>query len=446
MRLKQNSFPVFFIIFFMLILNLSLYASAVKPIELIYSNGLTVMYYKIKGLSYSKIIVKINSGDSNYKSVYGGITNITVDSMFKGCKNYSEETIKKKILSNGVLIEKKIFPEGVIIRFSLPTENITSFLKALTSCLSSSNMYFKAIDEEKRMFINNLTLDKERIIPLLKENLGFFLFGKKHPYGKMISFQGILNLSAKKVKEFYKTYIVPSNVELVVLSSLSKEKIKGAITISGWKRKPVFRLTIPSKVKKMDNVFIKIKGKGKAYIMLSGILPGYFKVDRYKLDFFSHLIGGYFGSRANIFFSEKGIAPPIVYSQTLSEFSMFSLVFEIPKDETSRTINFINKFILKTGKDFPTGVEMKDGITSFIGKKFLQWQKLDQYYLDYLYYYKNRTLRPFNLKNVLLKIKREEISNLYKIFKKNSVFIVAGDDSVQKQLKGFYRVYSIDDF
>ncbi len=430
----------------MIILNISLYPSSVKPVKLIYSNGLTVMYYKIKNLSYSKIIVKINSGDSNYKNIYGGITKLSITSMFKGCKGYSEEAVKKRILSSGVLIDMNECPEGVIIRFSLPTENIPYFLKTLTSCLSNANMYLRSIDEEKKGLLKKLKIDKEKIIPLLEENLGFFLFGKKHPYGKMISFYGISSISAKKVKEFYKTYIVPSNVELIILSSLSKEKIKSGITLSGWKKKPVFRRAIPSEIKKPDNVFIKTRDQQKSYIILSGILPGYFKTDRYKLDFFIHLLGGYFGSRASIFFSERGIKSPAVYLQPLSEFSMFSLIFDVHKSEIARTIDFINKFIIKTGRDFPTGVEMRDGITSFIGKKFLQWQKLDKYYLDYLYYYKTETLRTFNLKSILLKIKKKEINGLYKTFKNNSIIIVAGDHSVQKQLKGFYRVYSIDDF
>ncbi len=446
LKLKQNRLLFILMLFLEIIFVRSLFSSAVTPIELNYSNGLTVEYYKINNLSYSKIIVKINSGDSDYKSIYGGITELTLNSILKGCEGYSEESVKKFFLINGVFVEKSFNSEGAIIKFSLPTENLPRFLKMVTSCLSNPYLYSKAIEAEKKDLIKELLQEKKEIIPLLKRNIGFFVFGKRHPYGKIYSSGNIISFPDKRVKEFYKTYFVPSNIKIIILSSLRKEKIKNSIFLSGWERKPVFRIIIPKINKKIDNVFVKTSDNRTAYIILTGILPGSFKTDRYKINFFAHLINGYFGSRANIFFSGKGINSPDTYLMILNEYSIFSLIFHIDKKDTKRAIDLINKFIAETNKTFPTDIELKDGITSFIGKKFLQWQRLDQYYLDYLFYYKNEKLRKFGLKNILLKLKKSELKKLYGNFKNSSILIIAGNDYVRNQLKGFYRVYYLDDF
>jgi len=442
----KNTFLFVFLLVFCSLMLLSQINPVKKHITLSYTNGFKIKYFFLRGTHYSKIICKIYSGEADSNTKYRGVAELAIRTIFKGCKGYSESSVKNKILSDGVIIHTNIDAEKIQIIFSLPTENLKDFLKCFTSCLTSPLLYTNEIKEEKRNLISEIIQAREEKITLLEKNMGYFLFGEKHPYGKVFSKKGVESITAEDVKEYYESKIVPINVELNIISSLPRETIKEGVLLHNWEKKPVFRYNAQNFNKQIDNVFIQTSDK-KTYLALAGVLPGYFEVDKYGIDFFIHLINGYFGSRANIFFAKENISSPKSFFRIYKKHSIFSLIFEFDDTEINRVISAIKKFKQSLLENFPSDREIREGgLSSFLGKKYIEWQKIDKYYNEYTFFesfYKNKY---FNLKDILLSLKVKSIKNLYKSFYATSTFIILGNQKVKNNLKGFYRFYSLNDF
>lgn len=417
----------------------------IKPKYFYFTNGFRIKYFYISGLRLSKVVLIINSGeiDSNYK--YRGVAEITIRSLFQGGEGYSSNSVKKVLATNGVLLKINTDLEKIEISASLPTKNLENFLQCLSSCLSSPYFYPKDIDIEKKRLKEEIIKDRRDIITLIRKNIGFFVLGRGNPYSKPYNLYFIDKIGKKEVRKYYEKNILPSNTEMIILSSVKPEKIKESIRFFKWDKKPVFRVNIPE-FKKGDNVLIEKKGK-RAVVTLASFLPGVMDENRYSIEFFTHLINGYFGARANIYFAERGLPLPQSYLKTYKNISFYAIQFEISDSlKISSFLRDLNKFKLSLRKNFPTKIEYNDAITSFIGKKFILWQNLEEYYKEYLFFKNYSKLKYFDLRYILLKTKKKSITTLTNQFLRNSVLIISANETVKKSLKGFYKLYSVEDF
>ena len=443
--MRQNKIPVIFLLVFLLISLLSFSGNIIRPKYFYFTNGFKVKYFYISDLKLSKVVLTIKSGeiDSNYN--YRGIAKLSIRSLFQGAEGYSSNSVRKVLSTNGVLLNIDTDLEKIEITASLPTKNIEEFLQCLSSCISAPYFYSKDIMIEKEKLKNEIIDDRENVKNLINKNIGFFVLGKGNPYSKPFNLYFVDKIGRKDIRKYYEDNILPSNTEMLILSSVKSEKIKKSIKFFRWRKKPVFRINIP-KFKKGDNVFLEKKGN-KPVIILASYLPGLINENRYAIEIFAHLINGYFGARANIYFAERGLPLPDFYLKTYKNISFFVLQFEL--DNISQIAPFLKdleKFKLSLKKDFPTKIEYNDAITSFIGKKFLLWQNLEQYYKEYLFFKNYSKLKYFDLKYILLKTKKREMKKLLNYFLKNSVLIISADEKAKKNLKGFFRLYSVEDF
>jgi len=442
--LRQSKiFFVFFIVFLFSIFCLG--NNIIRPKYFYFTNGLRVKYFNISNLKYSKVVLTINSGEIDSDYNFRGLAELSIRALFQGGEGYSPNSVRKIFLTNGVILEINTDLEKIEITASLPTKNIENFLRCLSSCLSAPYYYSKEINIEKDKLKEQIISERKNIKELIIKNIGFFVLEKGNPYSKAYNLYFIDKIGRKEIRKYYENNILPSNSEMLILSSIDPEKIKNSLKFFRWERKPVFRKNIPP-FKKGDNVFIETKSNNVT-VSLASFLPGVINENRYAIEFFTHLINGYFGSRANIYFAERGLPLPETYLKTYQNISFLALQFELSDSSKIKPfLNELQKFKDSLKKDFPTKIEYNDAITSFIGKKFLLWQSLEKYYKEYLFFKNYSKLKFFDLKYILLKTKKKEIKKLSNIFLKNSILIISGNETAKKELKGFYRLYSSNDF
>ncbi len=441
---RKRLFIITIISFFAISLLFS--RSIIKPKYFYFTNGFRVKYFNISGLKYSKVVLTINSGEIDSPFKYRGLAELTIRSLFQGGKGYSSSSVRKVLSTNGVIIDINADLEKIEITASLPTKNIEEFLGCLSSCLSAPYFYSKDVKVEKIKLEEQIAGERNNVSKLIRKNIGFFVLGKGNPYAKPYNLYFINKIGRKEVKKYYGNNILPSNSEMLILSSVEPSVIKKSLRFFRWVKKPVFRVDIPP-FSKGDNVFIENNKEREVIVNFASYLPGIINENRYAIEFFAHLINGYFGARANIYFAERGLPIPETYLKTYKNISFFSLSFKLKN--TSQLKGFIAELInfkKSLEKDFPTNIEYNDAITSFIGKKFILWQSLEKYYQEYLFFKNYSKLKYFDLKYILLKTKKKEIKRLLKEFLKNSVLIISGKSEVKKELKGFYRIYSPEDF
>jgi len=442
--LRQSKFFTAFLIIF-LFSFFSLGKNIIRPKYFYFTNGFRVKYFNISDLKYSKVVLTISSGEIDSDYTFRGLAEISIRALFKGSKGYSSNSVKKVFLTNGVMLDIKVDLEKIEITASLPTKNIENFLRCLSSSLSAPYYYSKEINIEKDKLKEQILSERKNIKNLIIKNIGFFVLGKGNPYSKPYNLHFIDKIGRKEIRKYYENNILPSNAEMLILSSINPNKIKDSLKFFKWRKKPVFRKNIPS-FKRGDNSFIETKNK-KVTVSLLSFLPGVTNENRYAIEFFTHLINGYFGSRANIYFAERGLPLPETYLKTYQNISFFALQFELNDSFKIKSfLNELQKFKDSLKKDFPTKIEYNDAITSFIGKKFLLWQSLEKYYKEYLFFKNYSKLKFFDLKYILLKTKKKDINKLLNFFLKNSILIISGNEKAKRELKGFYRLYSTDDF
>lgn len=412
-----------------------------KPIQFTYPNGLKVTYYHFPGLTLSKILLTVDTGEAGTALKGRGLAEVAFRSLLKGGAGFSEGSIRKTLQNAGAKVEVETDSERMALTISVPADKTKGILRFLASVFSSPALASTVVEKEKRELAGRWERargDRRELFELHGESL---LFGERHPYGKSANSAGVRKISLPQVRKFVTEEVAPANIEWTIVTSLSGEQVRDSLNFYVWDKRLVFKKAVPSVPQERENTFVETSlGDGKALVVLAGFLPGSYKETTLHLQLFLHLLNGYLGSRAKLFFlTRQGVAPESFF-RLYRERGWVALAVEVSTDRVGETVNAFSLLKEEMGSSFPTDLEEKDGKASFVGTKYLGWQRLENYYRDILDLSPEKRAESFRLRERVQRVEAERIKKIGQEFLSTSRFIVLGDSVVRGSLKGFFRV------
>ncbi len=293
----------------------------------------------------------------------------------KGTISYDAQKLALKIDYSGSFIETSTDKDKANITLYTTHEALNEMLPVLIEMYATSVFPPEELKKLQAIEKNNYLVNQEKVAYLASKHFQKALF-QNHPYGRLAEEQDFDTITVKDLKDFYETYYLNENINVYVSGMITdkvKEKILNSFSV----------LELPSfdaypEIKRIDKSNKEVLKIGKpdalqAAIRMGKILPGRTHEDYVNLQFFSMVLGGYFGSRLmkNIR-EEKGFTYGIYSSYQNNLFASFMVIgTEVKNDVLPQALEEIYKEINRlTAEEIPD--EELQKVKTYILGKFLK--------------------------------------------------------------------------
>ena len=380
-----------------------------KPQSANLSNG--IPFFLLKSGESPVIRIEFIFKAGNYYENEAGLSLFTSKMLREGSENYTGSAIEEKIAFYGGFLEINQGMDRVSVAVYVLSKHLTNLLPVLKEIITKPAFPEKEFLNLKNITKQNLKINLQKTSYLASSNFKEYLFGKAHPYGRVISEESIDAINLQKISSYYSNYFNSKNCAILVCGSGTEdfyEILNDSFGSASWgSNTPGIVTTNTSPF--LGRKDIQKESTVQASIRIGRLMFPLQHPDYFKANLLIEILGGYFGSRLmkNIR-EDKGLTYGISASLVnLENAGYFTIGTDVKKEFAEETIKEIHKEIdllknvpveeneLTTVKNYLLGSFLNSLTTPFaLGDKFktIYFNKLDySFYVNYLESIKNIT-------------------------------------------------------
>ncbi|MBL6444927.1 insulinase family protein [Fulvivirga sp. 29W222] len=275
-----------------------------------------------------------------------GTSLLALKMLREGTVSFTSNQLANHFAQYGAFLElNPSFDAPSVSLYCLP-KHLETLLPYLVEMIFTPTFPENELKRIKQIEVQQLKLQQERTNIVASKTFRNLLFGKNHPYGKIITEEDLSGRSQEELKRFHKEHL--TSIELIASGQVSSSSIniinrafKQATTSTDNIHESLFTLADapPSTIK-----------KEKAGALQSSIRIGTHTVKKTHPDYIpllitSHVFGGYFGSRLmkNIR-EDKGFTYGIYSSIVALKHNSYIVIgTDVKKEFVQDTIDEVNK-------------------------------------------------------------------------------------------------------
>lgn len=193
--------------------------------ETVLENGLKVVTVKKETKFASiRIGVKVGSMDENINEE--GISHFVEHMMFKKTKNRDKETLHKDLAAYGGDYNAYTFKDRTVYISDTLKEDLSSIMEVLSDMLINSCVDINDVESERSVITSEIGIYEENFEEYgCDKALSLAFKGTDISSVEIGSRETVNSFSREQINNFYKTYYVPENTYITVVSSFDHEYI-----------------------------------------------------------------------------------------------------------------------------------------------------------------------------------------------------------------------------
>lgn len=207
-----------------------------KPQTFVLPNGLTVMVvenHKLPSVSFSLSLDNPPSFEGELK----GLEDLTSSMMGNGTSKISKDVFNQKIEYLGADVNFYLSgASGTVL-----SKYFTQLLPLVAQGVLDPLFTEEEMNKERDKIIEGLKTEEKSAQEIAKRVRTALFYGKKNPYGELITAESIGKVTLGDVKNCYTKNFVPEKAYLVIVGDVKFNEMKKLITanFSSWKKAPV---------------------------------------------------------------------------------------------------------------------------------------------------------------------------------------------------------------
>ena len=219
----------------------------------------------------------------------------------EGTKKYNAHDIADGIDQYGAYFQHEVDYDNA----SLTIYTLAKYLDNVLAYIKEILLYPKFDEHEFSTYrensIERFKINQEKVSFLARNEFMKQLFGYDFPYGKIAKIEDFKNLSLTEIKEFYQNFYDLSNCEIVASGNVTSKTYDSLNNCFGSQKIKTEAINIKTQTinNKDQNKKVQIEKKGalQSAIRIGKLMPNKLHPDYFKLQIYSTILGGYFGSR-----------------------------------------------------------------------------------------------------------------------------------------------------
>jgi len=284
-------------------------------------NGLTVTVKETHALPLVTIQFWVHVGSKDEPDQYRGISHIFEHIWFKGTPTQPVGSFHKRVESLGGELNAMTSLDWTMYYVTLPSDKFDDIFPNMVDLLRNPLFDEEEINKELQVIVEEQRFSYNEPIKYVDDQWAKLLI-KEHPYRHpIIGYKDtILGTTRDAVMNFYNTWYVPNNMNIVVVGDVEEETILADVkdAFGDPQRKPGPRKTHPpQKPHTKPQYNSSTRHLGYSYIAAGFTAPAGDDSDRYVMDVITTLLVGGDNSRLQrILKQEKNLAARVVGGYT----------------------------------------------------------------------------------------------------------------------------------
>ena len=294
-----------------------------------------------------------------------GISHFTSNMIEKGTTRLDSSELAEAFDRLGAHIEISAGYDHTSVSVYALLKNWKEAIKLLAEMVINPAFEQEELDLMREIFLQNLKVNKEKTSFVAGQLIRRNIFGS-HPYGTSLEEKDVLSVTTKDLVAFHESTFKPSSIFITAPTSVSKDEVASLLT----------SLTFSADDSKDDRAITP--GKKNEHIEKEGVQTsirmGRQSLHRTHADYpdlllFTHILGGYFGSRLmkNIR-EEKGLTYGIYASiNPFKHDSFFVIGADVNKENKELALQEIAKEIKTMRTQAVDAEELEIAKNHFLG-------------------------------------------------------------------------------
>ena len=266
--------------------------------KLIFADNIPVYLLKTGDQEIIKLDFIFEAGKIYHKNpLIPEITNILID---KGTKNLSSEEISERFDFYGAYLETEIGKHYASVTLYSLNKYFQETFELLFEILFNAVFPENEIDIYLKNKYQSFLIDIQKTGTVSSQLFSETIFGKEHPYGKIIKDIDFKTISKKQIKDFYNTYYLKGNMFVMFSGKISDSQVsvlKYFLKNTELSQKKIFEPNFNTVLPEPQKVFKKIKNTVQSSLRVGKVMINKLHPDFFNLNIATIILGGYFGSR-----------------------------------------------------------------------------------------------------------------------------------------------------
>ncbi len=367
-------------------------------------NGLNVLLIESHKSPVVSVQMWVKTGSADEKKGEEGISHFIEHLVFKGTQKYGVGEIAAAVEGSGGELNAYTSFDQTVFYVTISKQFTDVALDVISEMMGHPVFDPTEIDNEREVVIEEIKRGNDSPGRRSSQLLFSTMF-KKSPYGiPVIGYDKVVNtVSAKKIRQYYDSRYVPSNMFLVVSGDFESKEMKQKITkIFGsfhpHKLKKVTRLKEPKQTK--INVKVEQTKFAQTSSYISWRIPNVKGKDIPALEVLAMILGQGDSSRlTNRLRIQKPLANGAgAFAYTMQDEGLFAISLNVEKENLISALDEVTEEICESIMTLPTSQEVQKAITNFASHEVYSLETVDNlarkagsnefYYGDHNYYKK----------------------------------------------------------
>ncbi|MNJ91110.1 Protease 3 precursor [compost metagenome] len=393
-------------------------------------NGMKVLFLESHKSPVVSVQMWVKTGSADEKKGEEGISHFIEHLVFKGTRKYGVGEIASTVEGSGGELNAYTSFDQTVFYVTISKQFTDVALDVISEMMGFPIFDPKEIDNEREVVIEEIKRGQDSPGRRSSQNLFTNVF-KKSPYGiPVIGYDKVVNkVSAKKIREYYQSRYVPSNMFLVVAGDFESKEMKQKVdklfgAFEAFKLKKISRIKEPAQ----KSIRIKIEETKfeQTSLYVTWRMPSVKHKDVAALEVLSTILGQGDSSRL---MQTLRIKEPITnsvgsFAYSMQDDGIFAVSMGLEKENLAKACQALIPELVRVLTELPTAAEMQKALTNFASHEVYSMETVDNiarkagsnefYYGDHDYYKKY-------LKQ-LYSLKPEDIQKIAKKYLKPDTF------------------------
>lgn len=195
--------------------------------KVVLDNGMTLLMYK--STAQPKVLVQMAYNVGSYIEQEGerGLAHLLEHMIFKGTQKLSESDLDDISRKYGASYNAFTSMDVTSYYFEVDKNNWMPFVEILADCMQNARFDEQHLNSELKAVLQELKMNRDQYWNMMFQKICGVLFPANHPYNHpIIGFkEDLMNISAARVKAFYKKYYQPNRATLFVVGDIDHEEV-----------------------------------------------------------------------------------------------------------------------------------------------------------------------------------------------------------------------------
>lgn len=367
-------------------------------------NGLKVLLLESHKSPVVSVQMWVKTGSADEKKGEEGISHFIEHLVFKGTEKYKVGEIAATVEGSGGELNAYTSFDQTVFYVTISKQFSDVAMDVISQMMGFPTFDKAEIDNEREVVIEEIKRGQDspgrRSSQLLFSNIF-----RKHPYGlPVIGYDKVVRkVSAKKIKDYFQSRYVPSNMFLVIAGDFESKEMKKKVEEMFGGFAP-YKLRRVAHVKEPAQKSIRIKVEQAKFETTTGYLswriPNVKHKDIAALEVLSAILGQGDSSRL---MQTLRIREPLTnsvgsFSYSMPDDGMFAVSFNLEQENLQKALTALIPELVRIIEEPPTPAEMQKAITNFASHEVYSMETVDNiarkaggdefYYNDHDYYKK----------------------------------------------------------